>query len=162
MDSQTLIIFTVDIQAQLALIKGIYEKLVIRSKRLQFDDEIVLESIAYQIHNLYCATEELMKIVATYFENNINDSGQWHSLLLQRMKMDIPEIRPALLSTETYLILNSLRGFRHFFRHAYGATLEYEPLKNNLDKSLNLFPQLESDVNQFIFRLSDPDSKVTE
>lgn len=157
MDSQTLIVLTVDIQAQMALIKGIYEKLVIRSQRLQPDDEIVLESIAYQIHNLYSATEELMKIVATYFENNINDSGQWHSLLLQRMKMDIPEIRPALLSPETYSILNSLRGFPHFFRHAYGATLEYEPLKNNLDKSLNLFSHLESDVNQFILRLSDPD-----
>ncbi|MBO0348197.1 hypothetical protein J0895_03575 [Phormidium pseudopriestleyi FRX01] len=162
MDSQTLIVFTVDIQAQMALIKGIYEKLVIRSKRLQPDDEIVLESIAYQIHNLYSATEELMKIVTTYFENNINESNQWHSLLLQRMKMDIPEIRPALLSTETYSILNSLRGFRHFFRHAYGATLEYEPLKTNLDKSLKLFPQLKSDVNQFIFQLSESDSRVTE
>lgn len=98
-----------------------------------------------------------MKIVANYFENNINDSGQWHSLLLQRMKMDIPEIRPALLSPETYSILNSLRGFRYFFRHAYGVTLEYEPLKNNLDKSLNLFHHLQSDVNQFLFRLSGPD-----
>lgn len=71
--------------------------------------------------------------------------------------MDIPEIRPALLSPETYSILNSLRGFRHFFLHAYDATLEYEPLKTNLDKSLNLFSYFESDVNQFIFRLSDPD-----
>jgi hypothetical protein len=155
MDSQTLVVLNVDIQAQMALIKGVHEKLVIRAKRLQPDDEIILESIAYQIHNLYSATEELMKIVATYFENNINESNQWHSLLLQRMKMDIPEIRPALLSLESYSILNSLRGFRHFFRHAYGATLEYEPLKTNLDKSLNLFPQIESDVNQFLLRLSD-------
>lgn len=38
MDSQTLIVLTVDIQAQMALIKGIYEKLVIRSERLQPDD----------------------------------------------------------------------------------------------------------------------------
>ena len=158
MDSQTLVVLTVDIPAQMALIKEVYEKLVIRANRLQPNDEIILESIAYQIHNLYRATEELMKIVATYFENNINESNQWHSLLLQRMKMDIPEIRPALLSVESYSILNSLRGFRHFFRHAYGATLEYEPLKTNLDKSLKLFPQLELDVNQFLLRLSDTDS----
>ena len=96
-----------------------------------------------------------MKIVARYFENNISNSGQWHSLLLQRMAIEIPNIRPAFLTSKTYSILNSLRGFRHFFRHAYGATIEYSQLKSNLDKSLELVKYLDSDLNQFINKLSN-------
>ncbi len=150
MDSNKLTLLSVDLNAQMSNIKVIHQKIVARSTRLQSDDETILESIAYQIHNLYCATEDLLKIVAGYFENNISDSSQWHSLLLQRMSIEIPNIRPAFLTSKTYSILNSLRGFRHFFRHAYGATIEYDQLKSNLDKSLNLLANLESDLSQFI------------
>jgi hypothetical protein len=154
MDSNSLILLTVDLNSQMTEIKSIYQKLVDRSKKLQADDQIILESIAYQIHNLYCATEDLLKIVARYFENNISESSQWHSLLLQRMSAEIPNVRPAFLTSKTYLLLNSLRGFRHFFRHAYGAIIEYDQLKSNLDKSIGLIANLESDLNQFITSLS--------
>jgi hypothetical protein len=154
MDSNKLTLLTVNLNAQMTNIKAIHQKIVNRSTRLQSDDEAILESIAYQIHNLYCATEDLLKIVAGYFENNISDSSQWHSLLLQRMSIEIPNIRPAFLTSKTYSILNSLRGFRHFFRHAYGAAIEYDQLKSNLDKSLILLANLESDLNQFIAKLS--------
>jgi hypothetical protein len=154
MDSNKLTLLTVNLNAQMTNIKAIHQKIVNRSTRLQSDDEAILESIAYQIHNLYCATEDLLKIVAGYFENNISDSSQWHSLLLQRMLIEIPNIRPAFLTSKTYSILNSLRGFRHFFRHAYGVAIEYDQLKSNLDKSLILLANLESDLNQFIAKLS--------
>jgi uncharacterized protein YutE (UPF0331/DUF86 family) len=153
MDKNSLIILKSDLNAQLKLIKTIDQRLIDRAKGLVSDDIIRLESIAYQIHNLYNATEDLLKIVASYFENNITDTSQWHSALLQRMCQDIPEIRPALLSPETFLILNSLRGFRHFFRHAYGTSIEYEQLKINLDKALNLLPNLEKDLENFIEQL---------
>lgn len=155
MDSEKLVILKVDVEAQLTLIKTVHERLRTRSSYLKADDIILLESIAYQIHNLYSAIEDLLKLIADYFENNIKDSSQWHSLLLQRMTMTIPEIRPAVLSSETYSMLNRLRGFRHFFRHAYGATIEYEQLKSNLDKAVSVIPELESDLNQFLSELEN-------
>lgn len=154
MDKNGLIILITDVNAQMDLIKTISERLKQRAMDLTADDIIRLESVAYQIHNLYNATEDLFKIIATYFENNISDTTRWHSALLQRMTQSIPEIRPALFSQKTYSILNSLRGFRHFFRHAYGSILEYEQLKINLDKAMNLYTLLETDVNNFIQELS--------
>ena len=150
MDENTLIIFKADINAQMELITKIYQTLNDRSIGLTADDMIRLESVAYHIHNLYSAVEELLKIVATYFENNITETAKFHIALLTRMTQNIPVIRPALISQETFLILNSLRGFRHFFRHAYGTPIEYEQLKNNLDKSMNLLPSLEKDVDTFL------------
>jgi uncharacterized protein YutE (UPF0331/DUF86 family) len=155
MDKNSLIILKTDINAQLQLLNRIEQKLVERAKVLTADDIIRLESIAYQIHNLYNATEDLLKIVATYFENNVTDTVQWHSALLRRMTQNIPEIRPSFLSEETYLILNSLRGFRHFFRHAYGTTIEYDQLKINLDKALKLLPNIQQDIENFIQQLID-------
>jgi hypothetical protein len=154
MDSNSLILFKSDIQAQLNLIKRISEQLNQRVEGLTPEDIIRLESVAYQLHNLYNATEELLKIIATYFENNITDTAKWHSFLLQRMTQTIEGIRPAVLSEETYLLLNSLRGFCHFFRHAYGTKIEYEQLKPNLEKGLNLLAYIQQDINQFLEKLS--------
>lgn len=158
MDKKSLIIVKTDLYAQLTLIQTIYQKLMERAKELTADDVIRLESVAYQLHNLYNSVEELLKIVATYFENNITDTAQWHSVLLMRMTQNIPGIRPALLSSDTFLILNSLRGFRHFFRHAYGSSIEYEPLKINLEKAMKLLPMLEQDINFFWQQISGNES----
>jgi hypothetical protein len=87
MDSNSLILLTVDLKTQMAQIESIHQKLVDRSKKLQADDQIILESIAYQIHNLYCVTEDLLKVVARYFENNISESSQWHSFLFTSLSI---------------------------------------------------------------------------
>ncbi|MBE9237557.1 hypothetical protein IQ227_16380 [Anabaena aphanizomenioides LEGE 00250] len=158
MEKNTLIIFQTDVKYQLVVITAINQKLVQRSENLTSDNPVLLESIAYQIHNLYGATEELLKIVASYFENyfenNITDTAQWHSALLRRMSQNIPEVRPFLISGSTYEILNSLRGFRHFFRHAYGVEIEYEQLKINLFKALALLPSLENDIDIFMEKIN--------
>ncbi|NMG59419.1 hypothetical protein E1H12_13050 [Geitlerinema sp. P-1104] len=142
-----------DLEAQFIIIHEIDKKLKQRANSLNPDDEIRLESIAYQIHNLYGASEELLTIIAKYFENNISDSSQWHHLLLRRMTVDVPEIRPAFLDSETYAVLNSLRGFRHFFRHGYGTTIDYQQLQPNLEKALNLLPKLITCFEQFSIRI---------
>ncbi len=149
MDKNAISILSAELESQMIFIRNITTKITERSVNLQPDDYILMESIAYQIHNLYNATEDLLKIVAGYFENNIKESDQWHKLLLQRMSIDIPGIRPAFISSETHLLLNGLRGFRHFFRHSYGTFIEYDQLKANLDKALNLSVYLEVDINQF-------------
>ncbi|TVQ43363.1 MAG: hypothetical protein EA365_12780 [Gloeocapsa sp. DLM2.Bin57] len=154
MDKNTLILLKTDLQGQRQLINNIFQKLEQRAEGLTPDDLIRLESIAYQIHNLYTASEDLLKIIATYFENNITNTAQWHANLLTRLSQNIPGIRPAFLTEETFLILNSLRGFRHFFRHAYGANIEYDQLKINLDKALKLREYLAKDCDNFLKKIA--------
>jgi hypothetical protein len=149
-DKNTLIILTADLNAQMAIVRSISLLLEDRAVGIKSDDPIRLESVAYQLHNFYNAIEDLLKIVAAHFENQISDTARWHSVLLQRMSQDIPGIRPLLLSQESYLLLNSLRGFRHFFRHAYGVPIDYEQLQINLTKARQLYPSLESDLDRFL------------
>ena len=150
MDKNQLIVLQADINAQLTIIKTIAATVEERARGLETDDAVRLESVAYQIHNLYNGTEDLLKLIATHFENQISDSTRWHTLLLQRMTQELPGIRPAVLSQKSYLLLNALRGFRHFFRHAYGVPIDYDQLLLNLNKARQLYPLLEQDLHQFL------------
>ncbi len=81
-----------------------------------------VDSLGYQLHNLYGAFEQLFEEVARYFENRIDD-GRYHANLIRRMQLDVRGVRPALLSQETAQELDELRRFRHLFRHAYATDL---------------------------------------
>ena len=161
-EPESLAIFAADLAAQQAAIDRIFAALNQRASGLTPDNIEKLESVAYQLHNLYGAVEELLKTVATYFENNISDSTRWHSLLLQRMTQSVKGIRPAVLSQQSYELLNALRGFRHFFRHAYGVPLDFAQLQSNLNKAQQLKLLLEADLAFFMEQLQQTPTSQTE
>jgi len=108
--------------AQMELIEGILKEIYDTkpSKRAE------TTHLAYLLHNLYCSLEDIFQEVAKTFENKVEDPAKYHRELLKRMYMDVPGIRPKLLSRESYCTLDELRGFRHIFRHAYGYELDRE------------------------------------
>ena len=71
MDEERFIILKSELNAQISAIEDIYKKLEDQRKKR---GKAGIESIAYQLHNLYCAFEDLFKIVADTFENQKNSS----------------------------------------------------------------------------------------
>lgn len=153
MESAEFLILRTDITAQMALIDSVHENLEARAVGFDENDIRQMESVAYQIHNIYNAVEDLLRLVATHFENQIGDAARWHSALLQRMLQPVPGLRPALLAKDTYLLLDALRGFRHFFRHAYTSTIEAAQLQINLTKARQAQQLLHRDVDNFLAQL---------
>lgn len=153
MDARQLAVFAADVRSQLQLIQRVAGVLEVRAHGLQREDEVRLESVAYQIHNFYNAVEDLLQTIAVQFENQVSDTSRWHQLILQRMTQEIEAVRPAFLSQRSFESLNALRGFRHFFRHAYGVPIDYDQLTTNLSRVRGVLPLLEQDVEQFLQQL---------
>jgi len=139
-----------DIRNQLNEIEVVYRKIDDRKFATESDDQIRLESLGYQLHNLYSTFEDLFSIIATFFENSIDDPSRWHVTLLQRMQQNIPGIRPALLSNESFILLSELRAFRHVFRHAYSRIIERERLDSLLEKAFELRKIYKQEVEAFL------------
>lgn len=146
MDKKILIILKSEIHSQLNEIDKIYNKLKEREKA---NDKYVIETIAYQLHNLYCAYEDLFKIVAKTFENNITDDAKFHIELLKRMAISIEGVRPSLISEESFKLLDTLRSFRHFFRHAYSYELDERKVKIVLEDAYKLKEIFKKDLEKF-------------
>ncbi len=152
MEKERLAVLETDIRRQQKKIEAVYREIVQRKKGYT-KDRVVLESLAFQLHNLYCAFEDLFRIVADHFENHITEPTAWHKELLDRMQTEIQGIRPALISEAAYEFLNELRGFRHVFRHAYGIKLEPAKIKIVLKKTLALKKIYKKDLAAFLAQL---------
>lgn len=123
-----ILVFLAAFDYQVDQIKAIYttlhKKVSLLDKQKVAEESV--ESAGYWLHNLYSAHEDLFKLVAGFWENSLKLNGEFHVQLLKRMLLNIKDVRPALLSKASYIILNELRGFRHVFRHAYSYGLEKE------------------------------------
>jgi hypothetical protein len=106
--------------------------------------------LAYRLHNLYNAFENIFQNIATTFENAVDDSARWHAQLLQRMRLDIRPLRPAVIDKAAYETLDELRRFRHLFRHSYDLELDAQRLQLVLTKALQLEPLYQPQMEQFL------------
>jgi hypothetical protein len=92
-------------------------------------DELDLMALGGCLHGVYNALEAYFLRVAKFFENNV-DQQAWHRDLLDRMILEIPDIRPALLTDPDVVEnIDELRRFRHLFRNLYKTRLKAPKLR---------------------------------
>ena len=157
MEKGQLVIFIAKYDKIFSIIQKIYSDLKIKRNHLA-QEPINMESVestGYWLHNLYCAYEDLFKLVAQYFENNISVDGAFHKNLLQTMSLQINGIRPALIGDNSVKYLDELRGFRHVFRHAYLYGLDDARVIFLIHRVLNHQEHLMNDLNVFKQKLED-------
>ena len=150
MEKIELALLKAEIDAQVIEIDHIFTRLAERKKK---KGKVAVESIGYQLHNLYCAFEDLFKIIAEGFENHIHDKSRYHVELLRRMTIPIKGVRPPLLRKESSSLLENLRSFRHFFRHAYSYELDERKVKIVLEDAFKLKAVYQQDINLFLNNL---------
>jgi hypothetical protein len=135
------------IQNDLQAISDIFARL---DKAILSDDEESLIVIAYRLHSLYMAFENIFQQIAITFENSLDDKSGWHSQLLQRMKLDLTPIRPAVIDDTTYPALDELRRFRHLFRTNYNVEFDRDRLQLVLNKAHQLRHLYRAQIGQFL------------
>ena len=154
MDAASLKLLQGDLTAQAQEVERIYTKIRARAESFR-DREETAESLAFQLHNLYCAFEDLFTVVAEAFENRVSDGPGWHVELLSRMRTELQGIRPRLVTEEEYRALNELRAFRHVFRHAYALELQPDRLGLVLEQALFMENRTEGMIRRFVERCSE-------
>ena len=90
MDQGKIAVLKAEVDEQIKVIQQIYIKIDKRSD-MNENDPAKIESMSYQLHNLYCAFEDSFKIVLNYFENNIVEIESYHAELLKKMKLNLGE-----------------------------------------------------------------------
>jgi hypothetical protein len=130
---------------QIPLIRKLYDQVRILNLR----DEDKPYVFALKTQQMYTAIEDLLKSTAKSFENHIDEDSGYHIELLRRMSTDVPRTRPAVLSDNSYKVLDKLRSFRHFIRHAYNYELDIEELSLLQNRLNNDFDFVLTDLTHF-------------
>jgi hypothetical protein len=71
----------------------------------------------------------LFEKVAKVIDGSLPQGANWHQLLLEKMSLEVPNRRPALISQQSREALEEYRGLRHVVRNIYAFQFEAEKLK---------------------------------
>ncbi len=128
-----------EIDAELANLDALEREF---ENRPQQDDSYSLRARGSIVHNLYAGVERILVRIAHELNGGVPQAEQWHQQLVEDMRLDIPEVRPAVIDSTLAATLGEYLRFRHVFRNVYGSTLEadrLQPLEQRLPATLASF-----------------------
>ena len=139
-----------------AILSGYFDKQLEFINRIH-DEIITVDTSIYanrfvfamRVQQFYTAIEDLLKQIAKSFENHIDTMTNFDKEILARMNTEVPKIRPAVISHQTFVFLDKLRAFRHFVRHAYDCELDQKELNLIQKKIKQEYSLLENDIHHF-------------
>ncbi|MFH1727691.1 MAG: hypothetical protein ABIA04_04665 [Pseudomonadota bacterium] len=111
-----------EIEFVLNQVKELDKKLKFNLKNI--DDHSHLVTAAYHLSGIYSCLEDIFFKIAKVFENRVENPSSWHRELIERMRINVRNIRPSVISEKTFPILDEMRRFRHVFRSSYMFSLK--------------------------------------
>ena len=134
------------------------EELVNRVNRLllliqQNDDPIYLDGLmsglALYVQNFYTGVERVFALIAKQMDGVTPSSADWHIQLLGQLLVPVLNIRPAVISQDTYEQLNEFRGFRHVSRNLYAYDLDHQRIIDLANKLIGCHQIFMEDMKKF-------------
>jgi len=111
------------------------------------DYDLVLLSELFA--DFYTCLETGFVRISKFFENNLEKS-KWHTQLLEKMTISIPEVRLRVISDSTCALLREFLRFRHFKRYYFEFNYERDRIEFLEKRLVELFPLLKKDLTGFM------------
>ena len=104
--------------------------------------------VASIIESYFTCAETIFLRISQFFENNLSEN-RWHKDLLEKMTLQINEIRPRVISDTVYKDMEELLRFRHFKRYYFNLAYDWERLDEIIKRAKRVHVPLKSDLTGF-------------
>jgi hypothetical protein len=89
------------------------------------DLDLYIDSASLNLHDVYTGFERVFKQIAATVDGIVPSNPEWHRELLEQMGLDLPKIRPPVLTSDSIQLLDEYLRFRHVVRNVY--TFSFDP-----------------------------------
>ena len=113
------------------------------------DKDSHARAIAGCVYGIYGGMETILKNLISHFDHVLPAGEDWHAQLLCRAKYPNEGVRPAIITEGTFVLLDSLMEFGHFFRGKYHTNLIPKLIIEKADEILKVYPDFIKDIGTF-------------
>lgn len=106
------------------------------------------------LHDFYTGLERAFQKICKEIEGEMTEGRGWHKALLENMSLEIPEVRPRVITEELANDLDDYLRFRHLFRGIYGFELDVERMRPLFDNLGMIFSEIEAQLQTFLNTLT--------
>lgn len=152
MNREQLLTLIAEIENELKQLEELRRRLLEteRKKYCSEDRKVYEESEALKLHNFYTGCENIFERIAVAFNGGVPEGEGWHKKLLSIMTLDIPSIRPSVISSNLHKKLDEYLRFRHVVRYIYAFEIDSERLQKLVDSFDETFQQFSHEITKFL------------
>jgi hypothetical protein len=104
-----------------------------------------VKAIALTLHSIYTGYEKILEMLVKGIDGDIPTATDYHTALLKRATYTIPNVRPEIISEETFNLLNALRAYRHKLRRIYTYFISPTKIIHLTDVAIKSFDMFKGD-----------------
>ncbi|MCI0551755.1 MAG: hypothetical protein L0287_12445 [Anaerolineae bacterium] len=113
------------------------------------DMDLFIDSASLNLHDVYSGFERIFKQIAATVDGNVPSSPEWHRELLEQMGLDLPKIRPPVLTSDSIKLLDEYLRFRHVVRNVYTFSFDPERIGRLVKGLESAFDQIRQELLAF-------------
>ena len=117
------------------------------------DSDLFIDAAALNLHDFFAGLERIFQQITTHVDGNMPSGHGWHRKLLDQMQVDLPNLRPPVLSNETAEALDEFLRFRHVVRNVYAFQFDAERIQRLVSQMRPTFTQVQAELKQFALLL---------
>ena len=87
--------------------------------------------------------------IAAHVDRSVPEGGEWHRELLRQMGIEIPGVRPPVLSADVVSALDEYMRFRHVVRNVYTFVFDPERIRSLVGRLQPAFEKVRADMLAF-------------
>lgn len=125
------------------------ERAIAAVRQRSEDQDLYLDSATLNLHDFYAGLERIFYQIASTMDRSVPSGHEWHRELLRQMAVNVPQVRPQVLSVETIKNLDEYLRFRHIVRNIYAFELEPERIDHLAQHLRPSFEQVQSELLAF-------------
>lgn len=104
-----------------------------------------IKAIALTLHSIYTVYEKILEMLIKGIDGDTPTATDYHTALLKRATYEIPNVRPKIISEETFQLLNALRAYRHRLRRIYTYLISPSKIIHLTNVAIRSFDLFKSD-----------------
>lgn len=113
------------------------------------DTDLYVDSASLNLHDIYSGFERIFKQIAATVDGNMPAGAEWHRELLEQMGLDLPKVRPPVLTADSIQHLDPYLRFRHVVRNVYTFSLDPERIGRLVNELETVFAQIRQELLAF-------------
>lgn len=118
----------------------------------EIEDEptgVELRAAGSILHDFYTGLEKIFRLIALEIDGNLPSGEEWHKRLLDRMAVEVEDLRPPVIDGSLKEQLSEYLRFRHLFRHIYGFELNWDRCRPLVRKLPEINRELTNRLDKF-------------
>ena len=125
------------------------------ARRASEEQDFYVDSVALNLHSFYTGLERLFEMIARRVDLILPNGETWHRDLLKQVTQDLAGVRPAVIGSESALVLDKYRRFRHLVHNVYAVNLVPDKMAELISDLPGMWDRLRQEMLAFAEFLED-------